>query len=298
MGFKKSLKELALKTRRFLEEEPQSVPFDNAYPWLGYIFHELMKDPICRRKPMYIWGTVQGVALGKILAMDRISVIEFGVGGGGGLISLEHIGEILQSKLEIAIDVFGFDTGVGLPRPRDYRDQPNMWVEGQLPMKIDRLKCQLHHAHLILGLVKDTIPVFLKELPSPIAFVSFDLDLYHSTRDALSLFKAEYKCLLPRVICYFDDIIGHTYNDSAGERLAISEFNCTNLKRKISPIYGLKYFVPGRYSREFYWDLFYYAHFFEHPLYNTLDSINKAMYVDEQGKALRVPVHSKWKEHI
>ncbi len=298
MNIKRGLKATILRMRRFLDEEPSEVPFDNTYPWLGYMFHRLMGEPGCSYKPMYIWGIVQGAALGKILAMDRVSVIEFGVAGGMGLLLLQHIAEFVESNLDIAIDVYGFDTGTGLPKPQDYRDQPNMWFEGQLPMKQEQLQSHLRRASLKLGLVKDTVPAFLEETPAPVAFVSFDLDLYNSTRDALAVFEAQHERLLPRVICYFDDVIGHTYSDYTGERLAISEFNCRHTMRKLSPIYGLRYFVPNRYSREFYWDLFYFAHFFDHPLYNESDSIRKAVFADYQGNTYRRPINSDWRREL
>jgi hypothetical protein len=43
--------------------------------------------------------------------------------------------------------------------------------------------------------------------------------------NALALFEADHRLLLPRVRCYFDDILGFTFGDHVGERLAISEFN-------------------------------------------------------------------------
>ena len=110
------------------------VPFDNTYPWLGHTFQELMRDPLCARKPAYVWGVIQGAALARVLNILHISVIEFGVAGGAGLLSLERTAELVEARTKVEIGVHGFDTGVGLPNPTDYRDQPNMWFEGQLPM--------------------------------------------------------------------------------------------------------------------------------------------------------------------
>jgi len=284
-----------------LDEEmatPPQVPFDNTYPWWRYAFHELLKDELCARKPMYVWGTVQGAALGKVLGIPRISVMEFGVAGGAGLISLEHIAQRLETMIGIRIDVYGFDTGTGLPKPEDYRDQPNMWFAGQLPMNRDSLTQQLQRASLRLGLVRDTVPQLLREGPAPVAFVSFDLDLYSSTRDALGLFTAKPESLLPRVVCYFDDILGHSYGDFTGERLAITEFNQAHEMSKLSPIYGLRYYAPRRMRDAAYWDCLYLAHFFQHPLYNELDSITKAVYTDEKGRDYRLPISSDWQSEI
>jgi len=56
------------------------------------------------------------------------------------------------------------------------------------------------------------------------------------------LFEAEQEIFMPRIYCYFDDIMGASCSEFTGERLAISEFNALHERRKISPIYGLKYF--------------------------------------------------------
>jgi hypothetical protein len=277
---------------------PPEVPFDNNYMWLRHAFHELLKDELCARKPMYVWGIVQGAALGKVLGIPRISVIEFGVAGGAGLISMEHIAQRVEAMTGMRIDVYGFDTGAGLPKPEDYRDQPNMWFEGQLPMNRDTLGKQLQRASLRLGLVRETVPQLLGEGPAPVAFVSFDLDLYSSTRDALTLFTAKQECLLPRVVCYFDDIMGHSYSDFSGERLAITEFNQAQETSKLSPIYGLRYYAPRRMRDAGYWDCLYLAHFFDHPLYNELDSIMKSVYTDDRGRDYRLRVSSDWQSEI
>jgi len=264
------------------------VPFDNMYPWLNYTF-SVLKSERCAQSPQYAWGVMQGAALAKVLGLPRVSVIEFGVAGGHGLLALETISEAIERKTNIGIDVFGFDSGVGLPKPEDFRDQPNMWFEGQLPMDRAKLEAKLCRAKLCLGPVKETIPAFIAGNPSPVAFASFDLDLYSSTRDALLLFQSGYAYLLPRVVSYFDDICGFTYNDYCGERAAIAEFNTSNNTCKICPIYGLRYFIP-RFARDDLWpDGMYFAHFFEHPLYNTLDSLNKVVATDINGTWLWAP---------
>jgi hypothetical protein len=265
------------------------VPFDNRYQWLNYAFARLIKNPRCKERPQYAWGVLQGAALAKVLRIPRISVIEFGVAGGFGLLALESAAEMVASMTNVGIDVFGFDTGIGLPRPQDIRDQPNLWVEGQLPMDRDRLQSQLKRASLRLGLVKETVPSFLSENPSPVAFVSFDLDLYSSTSDALALFQSDYQVLLPRVISYFDDIYGLCYNDFCGERLALREFNDQSARRQLCPIYGLRYFLPRSAFFDLWPDGMYFAHFFEHPLYGMLEYAGKGRFMPVEGGVLETP---------
>ena len=285
MTIRHSTKRIARKIlpRQVVDRLRGSVPFDNTYAWLNDAFSRVVKKPACRLRPQYAWGVVQGAALARVLGMARVSVIEFGVAGGHGLLALECAAAGAEALTGVRIDVFGFDTGSGLPRPVDYRDQPNMWFEGQLPMDHRRLAAALSRASLRLGPVDQTVPRFLAGRAAPVAFVSFDLDLYSSTRDALALFRADHRLLLPRVLCYFDDIFGYSYNDYCGERLAIREFNEKSATRKIAPVRGLRYFLPRATFHDLWPDGMHFAHLFDHPLYGVLDSTAKPMYMDLEG---------------
>lgn len=267
------------RVKRWLDETDERatseiVPFDNTYEWINATFEQFVHDAGCSQRKQYLWGVLQGAAIGKVLGLRRISVIEFGVAYGEGLLALERVAELVEEVTGIAIEVYGFDTGSGLPRPQDYRDSPHFWREGQFPMP-EGLERRLRRASLHVGLVEATVPAFLRSTPAPVAFVAFDLDLYSSTRDALRLLEAEHDRLLPRIVCFFDDITGFAYNDFCGERLAISEFNASHAVRKLSPIYGLKFFVPNQFMHDWWPDLFYFAHIFDHPLYNQRDHIGQ-----------------------
>lgn len=260
------------------------VPFDNRYDWLGSSFRKIRKDPFCAAKPAYIWGVLQGAALGKVLGLERVSVIEFGVAGGKGLLRMERIAERVEELIGIAIEVYGFDSGSGIPMTQDYRDMPNVWMDGQFPMDRLELERRLRRAKLKLGSVKDTVPVFINSDHAPVAFISFDLDIYTSTVEALKLFESNHASLLPRVLCYFDDIFGLTYSDYNGERLAISEFNVKHDTRKISPLYGLKYYVPPEVKDNAWPEQMYFLHIFDHPLYGRPDELRKPLYMTIDGK--------------
>jgi len=65
---------------------------------------------------------------------------------------------------------------------------------------------------------------------------------------------------------YFDDILGATYGDHNGERLAISEFNASSNMRK-SQIYGLKHFVPLLFANNWWVDCFYIAHILDQVIW-------------------------------
>lgn len=126
--------------------------------------------------------------------------------------------------------------------------------------------------------MKDTVPGFLESKnPSPIGFISFDLDYYSSTMDAFRLIWSDqdHRHFLPRSHCYFDDIIGNvdaSYNDFVGELAAIATFNADNSKVKIAESR-----VFRRYRKNFSWyHQIYLIHRFEHPMYDTYISPDSA----------------------
>ncbi len=250
--------------KRWLDDGSDERPVfaSPLYSWANPLYLEIIGDPACHHA--YAWGIIQGVNLARSLGVGRVSVIEFGVAGGNGLIALERIAEKVERALGVGIDVYGFDTGTGLPRPEDYRDKPHLHSEGDFAMDQRKLQAQLKRARLVLGLVKDTISGFVESRPCPVTFVAFDLDFYSSTSHALRLLEADPGVLMPRIHCFFDDIFA--CGDYNGERLAISEFNASHETRKLSPIYGLKYFVPGRVAYRPYWEKNYAAYIFDHEL--------------------------------
>src|SRR5262249_55178895 len=140
-------------------------------------------------------------------------------------------------------------------------------------MDVSALKRRLTRSRLHLGLVEESVPKFIGSQPAPIAFVSFDLDYYSSTVHAFKLFEADQSLLLPRVHCYFDDILGFTCSEFTGEPLAISEFKQKHAMRKISPVFGLRHFLPPEFRDEAWSEMMYMAHLFDHDLYGTKDGL-------------------------
>jgi hypothetical protein len=234
-------------------------------------FPEIPKNYI---RPHYAFCVWHGARLAKKLGHKRISVIEFGVAGGNGLLALETESERIGKEFDIKIDVYGFDTGQGLPMVNDYRDLPYRWQQGMFSMDFDKLSEKLKTAKLIIGDVKDTIKLFIKEHnPAPIAAVMNDLDLYTSTKDSFELYENESKFFLPRIFSYFDDINGwlgdEYFNDYTGERFAINEFNCNHEMKKFSPLYQL----INQFRKIPWYSQIYVLHLFNHPDYNTFVSI-------------------------
>jgi hypothetical protein len=252
-----------------------------AYASINALHRQITREAPLIDRPGYLWGALHGACLAKRLEFGSASLIEFGVAGGNGLIALELIADRIERHLGMKISVYGFDTGKGLPAPKDLRDCPNLYTEGTFPMDVEKLRSRLRRAELILGMVDETVPLFVSTYkPAPVAFVSVDLDLYTSTKQALHLFEADTSMLLPRVHCYFDDINGFTFAEFNGERLAIAEFNQAGTQRKISPMYVLRYYVPTRCADDPWVHRFYMAHILDHELYGRNDGLSRLSRLD------------------
>jgi len=223
------------------------------------------------KRMQYAYICFQAAKLGKKLGYERISVVEYGVAGGQGLLILEeHINEI-ENYLNIKIDIYGFDTGEGLPEPIDYRDLPYHWKKGFYGMEKDNLKNKLKKAKLVIGNIDETSKSFFSKYnPAPIGAVIHDFDFYSSTKTALSMMTNNLKFFLPRVFSYFDDTVGselELYNDYTGERLAINEFNANNDDIKICTPYHLR-----ALKHEIWHHQIWICHFFKHAQYNQFIS--------------------------
>ena len=222
-------------------------------------------------RPAYAYCVREAARLAKRLDVPRISVIEFGVAGGGGLLALERHAEQVSASLGIEIEVYGFDTGQGLPKPVDYRDLPYHWQAGYFKMDPELLRARIKRATLILGDIEETLPTFVETYdPAPIGAVMHDMDFYSSTSVGLKLFDVDESRRLPRIFTYFDDVIGDAislYNDYTGERLAIAEFNQSHPSQKICPAYHLAH----KGSTEWH-EQIYIVHDFTHSRYGDFVS--------------------------
>jgi hypothetical protein len=270
---KRVLRGAIRRTQLWLKEEPVVPKIECGEPPFSYdnanrFFTKIVMEDGLRR-PHYVWGALHGVNLAKVLGYKKVSFIEFGVAGGNGLTALELAAEKLEKAFGIDIEIYGLDAGTGMPKPKDNRDVPNMWREGFYPMNQKELERRLKRSKLYIGPVEETVSAFIRSKPAPIAFIVFDLCFYSSTKKAFEVFDADSSVLLPRVHCFFRDVLACTIGDFNGDRLAISEFNEEHKDRKISKIYGLQYFLKPNVGR---WvEQSYMAHLFDHPLYANYD---------------------------
>lgn len=219
-------------------------------------------------RPFYGYIVYQAAHLADRLGYRAISVLELGVGGGAGLLNLEEHARQVSRLFPVEIQVYGFDTGAGLPEPADYRDLPFAWRKGSFLMDAEQLRARLKNARLVLGHLRDTAgDFFTRYHPAPIGAIAYDLDFYSSTVTALAMLEAGAQHYLPRVFCYFDDILGsdiELHSRYVGERLAIEEFNEAHRDIKIDSAYHLL----ARPLVEPWYHQIRICHFLRHGRYN------------------------------
>jgi hypothetical protein len=201
-----------------------------------------------------------------------ITIVELGVGAGAGLMNLCELAERMSKLTGVEINVVGFDTGAGMPAPRDYRDHPELYQRGWFPMDQDKLVARLPpFARLILGDIEETVPRFVEGLsPSaPIGFVSLDVDYYSSSCDALKVLLGRADCYLPVVPMYVDDISLPSHNPACGELLALRDFNEAYKNRFIAfhdQLYHSRVFKHAEWLSHMY-----NVHVLDHPERNVLE---------------------------
>jgi hypothetical protein len=238
LGYFKKLTNRYILKRIFIERltEPVHLNIIAFFVWLfGSYRRKIMFDLVIRQP--YAYSIMKATETALQLGVRKLTIIEFGVGAGGGLMNICRICDNLSRRYGMEYQVFGFDTGVGMPDPVDYRDHPELYKTGDYKMDRVRLEQVLpSYCKLIVGEVKDTVPDFFKNhvtVNAPIGFVSFDLDYYHSTKDALKILLDAPEKYLPFFPTYFDDIALWSHNSYCGAMLAIKEFNEEISVRKI-----------------------------------------------------------------
>jgi hypothetical protein len=222
-------------------------------------------------RPWYAYGIYEATQLAKRLGVSSIRILEFGVAGGDGLVAMEQSAREVEKISRVQIQIFGFDIGIGMPVHTDYRDLPYIWRRGHYKMNVEAVRARLKRATVVLGDVSETVPRFLKETAGhgPIGFVAFDLDYYSSTAAALRIFEGPDSFYLPRVFCYFDDVIGsdeQLHCKDVGELLAIRDFNANQTRQhRIRPINAL---ASKRLLRSAWTPCMWVYHRFDHPQYS------------------------------
>jgi hypothetical protein len=186
----------------------------------------------------HAYAILAAADLARELRLRRVTLVEFGVAAGAGLLNMGAIARRVTRETGVEFDLVGFDTGKGMPAPRSHKDHPEIYQQGDFPMNQDELRTVLPaNARLVLGELKDTLPTFLREVrdEAPIGFISIDVDYYSSTVDALKVCEGRPAQYLPRTQVYLDDLEHPSHNSWCGERAAVLEFNAAHELRKIEP---------------------------------------------------------------
>ena len=232
------------------------------------------------RPRKYAFATLEAARNARDQGKRKVTIIEFGVAAGGGLLGMCALARSVAEVTGVEFEVVGFDTGVGMPSPVDFRDHPDLYQAGDFPMDQQALRKKLPaNARLLIGELEYTVPNFLAELnpEAPIGFAALDVDYYSSAVNALRIFAdpnpSKY---LPLPILYLDDIVLPSHSRFSGELLAVEEFNATHEYRKIDQHRFLR---SQRIFKQARWiDQMFLLHVFDHPVMRTAGSRPRKMY--------------------
>jgi hypothetical protein len=219
------------------------------------------------KRPNYLYGMLRAADCAKYFGKSSVTVIEFGVASGAGLLNMADLADMITRENGIEFRIVGFDTGAGLPEVKGYKDHPELWRHGDFAME-DRqalLRALDNRAEIIWGDISETITPFTHAIDpsSPIGFISVDVDIYSAAKSALRCLTSSPEKYTPAVSMYFDDVSFYFANEWAGELAAISEFNTENELRKI----GVDRSLPGLrpVKADSWYASMHVCHILDHP---------------------------------
>ncbi len=194
----------------------------------------------------YLYGMLRAADVAKYCGKHSVTVIEFGVASGAGLLIMIFLAPMFEIDTGINLRIVGFDSGQGLPSVQGYKDHPELWRTGDFATE-DRdtlVRTVGDRADIIWGDIADTIGPFTVSIDpsSPLGFISVDVDIYSATKAVLRCLTSRPENYNPAISMYFDDVSFFFANEWAGELAAIHEFNGEHQLRKIGPDRSL----PGR----------------------------------------------------
>lgn len=277
--FLKKLRQSYIWKRIFYERltEPLHLNIISIFVALfGSLRAKISFDLIIRHHHAY--ALLQAADIAKARGISSVTAIEFGVAAGAGLLNLQSLAKRVTAETGVKFEIFGFDTGEGMPPPQSYKDHPDLYQTGEYQMDHALLAKKLdENTTLVLGPIGTTVETFLKKdfSTSPIGFVSIDVDYYSSTVDVLQVFKTSPVNLLPRVVVYLDDLQDNSHNSRCGEQAAIAEFSA---ETPLRPIEKHPFFRGYRIFKNARWiDHIYQCHVLDHPWRSSLEKRRQAI---------------------
>ncbi|HTL59449.1 MAG TPA: hypothetical protein VL361_27510 [Candidatus Limnocylindrales bacterium] len=254
-------------------ENFKALLYDPPLVLLGRVWTKLTRGVIAQERwgvldrPSYAYGILRAGQVAKYFGHKTVTVCEFGVAHGDGLLNMIYLAEKIGKALDMRFRVVGFDTGAGLPLLNGYKDHPEVWSSGDFMLAdTDKLRARIgSRAELVLGDISDNIADFLKTLTpdSPLGFISVDVDLYTAAAASLLSLTGEPDLYLPAVSTYLDDVAFYFSNRWCGELAAISDFNAAHELRKIDIDRTLPGKRPVKYAR--WYPQMYVCHVLDHP---------------------------------
>jgi hypothetical protein len=219
----------------------------------------------------YLYGMLRAADVARYFGKKRVTVIEFGVASGSGLLNMISLASKVEKETGIEFRIVGFDTGHGLPPVQGYKDHPELWNSGDFAME-DRetlVRKLGGRAEIIWGDIIDTIGPFTDAIDSsaPLGFISVDVDIYSASKAALRCLTSRPEKYNPGVSMYFDDVSFFFANEWAGELAAISEFNEEHELRKIGRDRSLPGDRPAK--AESWYSAMYVCHVLDHEARQT-----------------------------
>jgi hypothetical protein len=215
----------------------------------------------------------------KAMGIPKIYAVEFGIAAGAGLVNLAQIGERVTRTTGVQIGLIGLDSGTGMPRPTDYRDYPEEFVEGDFPTP-DRALVERNvppGTRVVYGPLAETARGFLEDLDAPIGFVSLDLAFYSSTVDAMRALEGPAERYLPMTLVYLGAVLMDSANPAVGELLAVEEFNRSHPLRQVHPFTALR---EKRILKNGAWlNQIHTLHVLDHPRRSGVDPLRRDTWV-------------------
>src|SRR5579859_5000163 len=139
-------------------ENITAIMYDPPFVTIGRIFARMFGGiktqewwGVCDRPP-YAYGLMRAAIIAKYFGYKEITACEFGVAHGDGLLAMIDLADKVTAATDVKFKIVGFDTGIGLPKPDNYKDHPEVWSEGDFALvNINKLKQRLNNrAELII----------------------------------------------------------------------------------------------------------------------------------------------------
>jgi hypothetical protein len=280
----KKLAEPRIWRRIYIERLGEPIVYNFAALFValfGSVRRKIEYDLILRHP--YAFCIQEAADLAKKYGIPRVTLIEFGVANGAGLLNMCLIADLVGKETGIEFAIVGFDSGEGMPPARDYRDHPEKYFTGDFPVvdKAELLARLPANAEIIFGDIKSSLRTFENKLTAPVGVIAVDVDYYWSTKESLDVLLFASKKYLPMVYMYFDDVQDIDDNEFCGELCAIREFNldAAHSARRIAPANFLN--ELRIFKRAIWHKQIYLAHIFDHE-YRSVP------FIEQQRKDVRV----------